>query len=78
MLYLIDDKRNSHILYPAANNANDIAQKSAVTQFPAVFMRERNDSLIGQAAHGRMAGINLLTAWPIRESFLSPMKTAGN
>ena len=26
VLYVIDDKRNSHILYPAANNANDIAQ----------------------------------------------------
>ena len=29
-------------------------------------MGERNDSLIGQAAHGRMAGIIVLTAWPIR------------
>ena len=34
--------------------------------FPANFSRGTTRPLIGQAAHGRMAGIIVLTAWPIR------------
>ena len=52
--------------------------KRDLSQFPAIFMRDRKVPLIGQAAHGRWAGIILLTAWPIRGTFLSLIKMAGN
>ena len=53
-------------------------RKGDLCQFPAIFMREKEGPLIGQAAHGRRAGIILLTAWPIRGPFLSLIKMAGN
>ena len=43
-----------------------------------LVMREKEGPLIGQAAHGRRAGIILLTAWPIRGPFFSLIKMAGN
>ena len=53
-------------------------KKGDLCQFPAIFMREKEGPLIGQAAHGRRAGIILLTAWPIRGPFFSLIKMAGN
>ena len=46
--------------------------------FPPNFTWRTTRPLIGQAAQGRMAGIIVLTAWPIRGRAVPHEKLAGN
>ena len=45
-------------------------EKRDVRAFPTKTSWGTTRPLIGQAAHGRRAGIILLTAWPIRGNFV--------
>ena len=53
-------------------------QKGAVRAFPAKTSWGTSRPLIGQAAHGRRAGIILLTAWQIRGRLVPHEVLAGN
>ena len=53
-------------------------QKRAVRAFPAKTSWGTTRPLIGQAAHGRRAGIILLTAWQIRGRVVPHEVLAGN
>ena len=55
-----------------------ILQKRAVRAFPAKTSWGTTRPLIGQAAHGRRAGIILLTAWQIRGLVVPHEVLAGN
>ena len=52
--------------------------KGAVRAFPAKTSWGTTRPLIGQAAHGRRAGIILLTAWQIRGRVVPHEVLAGN
>ena len=54
------------------------SQKRDVRAFPAKTSWGTTRPLIGQAAHGRRAGIILLTAWQIRGRVVPHEVLAGN
>ena len=60
------------------NPNRDIVPKRAVRAFPAKTSWGTTRPLIGQAAHGRRAGIILLTAWQIRGLVVPHEVLAGN